>query len=143
MQGPSSRVLSVRVQLRRVPVLQPWGQGLGGSGFQGIVSQYPGSQVLILDCAVQVDTVYQKVLCSSCLFLLLRHGIQKTKEDILHKWDFILFYSRNNFCIMNKIELVWFYLLHRNSFFLSKNVIFLHLKIFLSCYSWKFLKNIE
>ena len=28
---------------------------------------------------VQVDTVYQKVLYSSCFFLLLRHVIQKTK----------------------------------------------------------------
>ena len=32
---------------------------------------------------VQVDTVYQKVVYNSCLLLLLRHGIQKTKEHIL------------------------------------------------------------
>ena len=31
---------------------------------------------------VQVDTVYQKVLFNLCLFLFLRHMIQKTKEHI-------------------------------------------------------------
>ena len=34
---------------------------------------------------VKVDTVYQKVLYNLCLFLYLRHGIQKIKEHILHK----------------------------------------------------------
>ena len=34
---------------------------------------------------VQVDTVYQKVLYNSCLFLLLRPGIQEIKEHILRK----------------------------------------------------------
>ena len=34
---------------------------------------------------VQVDTIYQKVLYNSCLFLFLRHGIQEAKEHILHK----------------------------------------------------------
>ena len=38
---------------------------------------------------VQVDTIYQKVLYNSCLFLVLRYGIQKTKKHILHKWGFI------------------------------------------------------
>ena len=44
--------------------------------------------------AVQMDPVYQKVISNSCLFLFLRHGIQKTKEHILHKWGFIVFYSK-------------------------------------------------
>ena len=42
----------------------------------------------------QEDTVYQKVLHNPCLFLFLRHGIQKTKEHILCKWGFIVFYSK-------------------------------------------------
>ena len=37
----------------------------------------------------------------------LRHAIQKTKEHILHKWGVFVFYSKNNFCIMNKIKQVW------------------------------------
>ena len=41
---------------------------------------------------VQVDTVYQKVLHSSCLLLFLHHEVQKTKENILHKWGFIFHY---------------------------------------------------
>ena len=36
------------------------------------------------------------------------------------------FTQKNNFCIMNKIKLIWFYSLYRNYFF-SKNVIFLHI----------------
>ena len=82
---------------------------------------------------LQVDTsVYQNVICNSCLFLFLHHGIKKTKEHILHKWGFIVFYSK---------KLVWFYSLYRNYFILSKNTIFsnilkiffttLHLKIFI------------
>ena len=42
----------------------------------------------------QVETNYQKVLYNSCLFLFLHHGIQKTKEHVLHKYDFIVFYSK-------------------------------------------------
>ena len=34
---------------------------------------------------VQVNALYQNVLYSSCLLLFLPHGIQKTKEHILHK----------------------------------------------------------
>ena len=33
----------------------------------------------------QVDTVDQNVLYNSGLFLFIRHGIQKTKEHVLHK----------------------------------------------------------
>ena len=43
---------------------------------------------------VQVDTTYQKLLYNSCLFLFLRNGIQETKEHILHKWGFIVSYSK-------------------------------------------------
>ena len=84
----------------------------------------------LIKIKMQVDTVYQKVIYNSCFLLFLRHVIQKTKEHTLHKWGLIVFYSKNNFCTMNEIKLVWFYSLHRN-FFLSKNVIFLYiLKIF-------------
>ena len=43
---------------------------------------------------VQVDIVYQNVLYNSGLFLFISHGIQKSKEHILHKWGFIVFYSK-------------------------------------------------
>ena len=43
---------------------------------------------------VQVATVYQNVLYNSGFFLFLLHGIQKTKEHILHKRGFIVFYSK-------------------------------------------------
>ena len=57
-------------------------------------------------------------------------GFKKQKEHILHKWDFTVLLKQNNFCIMNKIKLVWFYSLYKK-FFLSKNAIFLYnLKIF-------------
>ena len=74
------------------------------------------------------------------MLLLICYGIQKTKENIVRKRGFIVFYSKKYFCIMNKAKLVWFYSLYRN-YFLSKSVIFLyillifftmlHLKIFL------------
>ena len=44
--------------------------------------------------SVQADTVCQKVLYNSCLLLFLGHRIQKTKELILQKWGFIVFYSK-------------------------------------------------
>ena len=78
---------------------------------------------------VQVDTAYQKTLYNSCLFLFLCHGIQETKEHVLHKWGFTVFCSKKNFCIITKIKLVWFYSLY--IIFLSKNLIFLYIfKIF-------------
>ena len=66
---------------------------------------------------VQIDNVYQKVLYNSCFFLFLRHEIQKTKEHILHKWGSLCFTQKNNFCIMNKTKLIWFYSLYKNYFF--------------------------
>ena len=42
----------------------------------------------------QVETIYQKVLYNSCLLLFLCHGIQKAKEHVLHKCNFIVFYSK-------------------------------------------------
>ena len=42
---------------------------------------------------VQVDTVYQNFFYNSCLFLFLRHGMQKIKEHIPNKWDLVVFYS--------------------------------------------------
>ena len=90
---------------------------------------------------VQLNTVYQKVIYNSCLLLLLRHLIQKTKEHILHKWGFIVICSKNNFCIMNKIKLVWFYSLYRNYFFEQKCDLFIYFKkYFLPCHT---LENIS
>ena len=43
---------------------------------------------------VQVNTIYQRILYSSCFFLFLRHRIQNTKEHILHKWGFNVIYSK-------------------------------------------------
>ena len=43
---------------------------------------------------VQVDTIYQKVIYNLFLLPFLCHGIQKTKEHILHKSGFIVFYSK-------------------------------------------------
>ena len=63
----------------------------------------------------QVDTVYQKNLYNSSLFLFLRHGIQKTNEHVQYKQ-----YS-NCFDFIHYTEII----------FLSKNVIFSYiLKIF-------------
>ena len=89
---------------------------------------------------VQVDNVYQNVLDNSCLFLFLRHGIQKIKEHILHKWGFTVF--SNWFDFIYYIEII----------FLSKNVTFLyilkifftmlHLKIFLEYWVTVYFQNI-
>ena len=63
----------------------------------------------------------------------------ENKSHILHKWGFVVFYSKNNFCIINKIKLVWFYSLYRNYNFFSKNVIFLYiLKIFFTMLHLKY-----
>ena len=75
-----------------------------------------------------METAYQKVLYNPCFLLVLRHGIQKTKEHILHKGGFVVFYSKNNFCIMIKIKLVWFYSLYRNYFFEQKCDLFIYFK---------------
>ena len=56
----------------------------------------------------------------------LGHGIQKKKSIFCTSEALLCFTQKNNFCIMNKIKLVWFYSLYRNYFF-SKNVIFLHI----------------
>ena len=68
------------------------------------------------------------LLYNCCLFLFLRHGIQKTKEHILHKWDFTEFYSKNNFCVWSN----WVDFIHYTEIIiLSKNMIFLYIsKIF-------------
>ena len=84
-----------------------------------------------------METAYQKVLYNPCFLLVLRHGIQKTKEHILHKGGFVVFYSKNNFCIMIKIK-------HYTEItFSSKNVIFLYIsKIFFTLLHLKiFLEN--
>ena len=63
-------------------------------------------------CTVQVDTVYQKVLYNWCLVLFFRHGIQKTKEHILHKWGFIMFEN----VISLDIVKIFFTMLHLKIF---------------------------
>ena len=68
---------------------------------------------------VHVDTLYQKVLYNSCLFLFLRHGIQKVKEHILLKWGFIVF---------DWFYCAWFYSLYRNYFFEWKCDLFIYFR---------------
>ena len=68
--------------------------------------------------------IYQKVLYDSCLFLFLRYGIQETKEHILHKCGFIVFYSKKIISVSNQFDFIHY----TEIIFLSKNVIFLYLK---------------
>ena len=56
-----------------------------------------------------MDTVYQKVHCNSFLLLFLRYGIQKTTAYSAQVRLHCVLLKENNFCIMNKIKLVWFY----------------------------------
>ena len=54
-----------------------------------------------------MDPVYQKVIYNSCFFLLSRHGIQKNKRTYPAQVKASLcFTQKNNFCIMNKINMV-------------------------------------
>ena len=46
---------------------------------------------------VQKDTVYQNVIYNSGLFLIICHGIQKTKKHVLHMRGFIVFYWKKIF----------------------------------------------
>ena len=58
---------------------------------------------------VQVDTVYQKVLYNSFLFLFLRGYVmefRKQKKIFCTNEDSFCFTQKNNFCIMNKVRLV-------------------------------------
>ena len=78
--------------------------------------------------SIQVDAVYQKILYNSCFLLFLRHVIQKTKEHILHKWGFIMFYSKKIISVL-WIKSNWFDFIHYTEIiFLSKNVIFSYFK---------------
>ena len=52
-------------------------------------------------CTTQVETIYQKILSNSCLFLSLHHRIQKTCS--VQVLDFT---QQNSFLVMNKIKLV-------------------------------------
>ena len=56
-----------------------------------------------------MDTVYQKVPYNSCLILFLRYGIQKKTTYYAQVRLHCVLLKENNFCIMNKIKLVWFY----------------------------------
>ena len=89
-------------------------------------------------CTVQLDTVYQKVLFNSCF---CSYVMEFTKlQNILCASEASLWFTqKSNFCLMNKIKLVWFYSSYRNYFFVSKCDLFiyfenifamLHLKIF-------------
>ena len=59
------------------------------------------------------------------------HMIQKMKEHILHKWGFIVFYSKNNFCIMVKSN--WFDFIHYAAFTLIY-ILMVYLLIYLLIY---------
>ena len=71
---------------------------------------------------VLVDTFYLKVLAS--VFCVMK--FRKQNNIFCTSKASLWFTQKNNFCIMNKIKLIWFYSLYRNYFF-SKNVIFLHI----------------
>ena len=75
---------------------------------------------------------------SFCFYVL---QFRKQKNIFCISEASLCFIQKDNFCIMNKIKLVWFYSLYRNNF-LSKNVIFLYiLKIFFTMLQMKiFLK---
>ena len=76
---------------------------------------------------VLVDTFYQKVLYNSCLLLFFCVMKFRKQNNIFCTSKASLWFNqKNNFCIMNKIKLIWFYSLYRNYFF-NKNVIFLHI----------------
>ena len=72
-----------------------WKKNIGSHSYAFILSKWK-SKVCVSSFfyTVHVSTVYQKVLYNSCFFLFLRHVIQKTKELILYKWGFIVFYSK-------------------------------------------------
>ena len=65
---------------------------------------------------VQVDIIYQKVLWNSRLFFL-RHEIQKNKRTYFAKVRLHCVLLKKNFCVINKIKQVRFYIFYRNYFF--------------------------
>ena len=91
---------------------------------------------------VQVDRHY---LSESSLQLMLVSVFTSWDSEIKRTYSaqvglYCVLLKKNNFCIMNKIKLVWFYSLHRNYFsekncnlFIYFKICFtmLHLKIFL------------
>ena len=79
---------------------------------------------------VQEDTVYQNFWTTYACFCFYVMEFRKQKNIFCKSEASLCFNQKYNFCIMNKIKLVWFYSLYRN-YLLSKNVIFLCiLKIF-------------
>ena len=90
---------------------------------------------------VQVDTIYQKVLfLFHACFCFYAMEFRKQKNIFCTSEGFLCFTHKTNFCIMNKIKLVWYYLFYRNYFFEWKCDLFiyfeniftmLHLKILL------------
>ena len=80
---------------------------------------------------VQVDTVYQKDFCNSCLFLFflfLRWNSENKKNIFCTSEASLCFTQKNNFCIINKTNLVRFYSLHANYFFEQKRDLFIYFK---------------
>ena len=67
---------------------------------------------------VQVDTIYQKVLfLFHACFCFYAMEFRKQKNIFCTSEAFLCFTHKTNFCIMNKIKLVWYYLFSRNYFF--------------------------
>ena len=76
---------------------------------------------------VQVDKKFFTTYACFCFYVI---EFKKQKNTFCTGKASLCLLKKNNFCIMNKIKLVWFYSLYRN-YFLNKNVIFLYiLKIF-------------
>ena len=90
---------------------------------------------------VKVDTVYEKVLNNSYLLLFYVMEFRRQINIFCTSEALLCFTQKNNFCIMNKIKLVWFYSLYRNYFFEQKCDLFIYFKkYFLPCHT---LENIS
>ena len=73
-----------------------------------------------------VDTVYQNVLCNTgCLYIM---ELKKQKNILCTREASLCLTQKNNFCIMNKIKLVWFYSIYKNYFFELKYDLFVYFK---------------
>ena len=92
-----------------------------------------------LYCASRQTLFIRNFFATQACFCFYVMGFRNQKNIFCTSEALLCFTQKNNFCIMNKIKLVWFYSLYRN-FFLSKNIFLyileifftmLHLKIFL------------
>ena len=95
---------------------------------------------LFLYCASRQTLFIRKFFATHACFCFYVMGFRNQKNIFCTSGALLCFTEKNNFCIMNKIKLVWFYSLHRNYFsekncnlFIYFKICFtmLHLKIFL------------